>query len=228
MNNLNIPKHVAIIVDGNRRWAKKNGKSSAQGHNEGLKNLKIISEYVFKKGIKYLSLFVFSTENFKRSENEVKHLMNLFIKTFKKECNFFKEKNIKIVFSSKRDNLDKEVLEAIETTEKITKNCTGGICNICLNYGGQTEIVDAVNNIIKDKLENITIEDFENYLYQNLPPIDLMIRTSGEIRISNFMLWQLTYAELHFTNTYFPDLTKEEIDEILLNYSKRDRRYGKK
>lgn len=227
MENINIPEHVAIIVDGNRRWAKEQGKPTSMGHNEGLKNLKIISEYILSKGIKYLSLFVFSTENFKRDEKEVKYLMDLFIKAFKKEKNYFLKNNIKVIFSGRKINLPKEVIESIEEIEKTTKDCTKGICNFCLNYGGQSEIIDAVNNIIKDNKKEITIEDFEKYLYQNLPPIDLMIRTSGEIRISNFMLWQLAYAELHFTKTYFPALTKEEIDEILIEFSKRNRRFGK-
>lgn len=227
MENSNIPKHVAIIVDGNRRWAKEQGKPTSKGHNEGLKNLKIISEYILSKGIKYLSLFVFSTENFKRDEKEVKYLMDLFIKAFKKEKNYFLKNNIKVIFSGRKINLPKEVIESIEEIEKTTKDCTKGTCNFCLNYGGQSEIIDAVNNIIKDNKKEITTEDFEKYLYQNLPPIDLMIRTSGEIRISNFMLWQLAYAELHFTKTYFPALTKEEIDEILIEFSKRNRRFGK-
>lgn len=226
-NNNNLPTHIAIIVDGNGRWATNNGKTRSAGHDAGLKNLKKISEYILSKNIKYLSLFVFSTENFKRNEEEVNHLMNLFVKTFKKEKKFFVDKNIKVVFSGRKENLPNDVLKALKETEKITENCTGGICNFCLNYGGQSEIVDAINKIIKDKLENVTIENFNNYLYQNLPPIDLMIRTSGELRISNFMLWQLAYSELYFTKTYFPDLSFEEIDEILLEYSNRNRRFGK-
>jgi len=228
MENINMPTHVAIIVDGNRRWAKINGKTPSMGHNEGLKNLKKICDYILEKNVKYLSLFVFSTENFKREEKEVKHLMNLFVKAFKKEKNFFLEKNIKVLFSGQKNNLSPEVINAMEETSILTKDCTKGICNICLNYGGQTEIVDAVNKIIKENKKDITIEEFNNYLYQDLPPIDLMIRTSGELRISNFMLWQLAYAELYFTETYFPDLTTNEIDKILENYKKRDRRFGKK
>ena len=227
MKDINLPKHVAIIVDGNRRWAKEQGLPTTKGHNEGLKNLKIISKYILSKGIKYLSLFVFSTENFKRDEKEVKHLMDLFIKAFKKEKNYFYKNNIKVIFSGRKTNLPTEVLNAIEEIETATKDCTKGICNFCLNFGGQSEILDAVNKIIKDTKKEVTIQEFEKYLYQELPPIDLMIRTSGEIRISNFMLWQLAYAELHFTNTYFPALTKEEVDEILIEFSKRNRRFGK-
>ena len=227
MENINILNHLAIIVDGNGRWATSRGKSRSKGHDAGLKNLKKISEYILNKEINYLSLFVFSTENFKRDNEEVNYLMKLFTKTFKKEKNFFLDKNIRVIFSGRKENLPKDVVSAIKETEQITKNCTSGVCNFCLNYGGQSEIVDAVNKIIKDKKNNVTVEEFNKYLYQDLPPIDLMIRTSGELRISNFMLWQLAYAELYFTDTYFPDLTTDEIDEILINYSKRNRRFGK-
>lgn len=223
-----IPNHIAIIVDGNRRWAKEHNKTPMQGHDEGLKNLKSISDYILSKGVKYLSLFVFSTENFKRDEKEVKHLMKLFTNTFKKEKNYFLEKNIKVIFSGKKENLSKEVINSINETELCTKDCTKGICNICLNYGGQSEIVDAVNKILKDNKKEITIEDFNNYLYQNIPPIDLMIRTSGEYRISNFMLWQLAYSELYFINKNFPDFKEEDLDKALLEFSKRDRRFGKR
>ena len=228
MNNITIPTHVAIIVDGNRRWAKNNNKSSKEGHNEGLKNIKKISDYILTKGVKYLSLFVFSTENSKREESEVKHLMNLFVNTFKKEKNFFLEKNIKIIFSSKKDNLSKEIINAMEESEYLTKDCTKGICNICFNYGGQTEIIDAINKILKSNKKEITIEEFNKYLYQDIPPIDLMIRTSGEHRISNFMLWQLAYSELYFVEKNFPDFNEIDFDNALIEYSKRDRRFGKR
>ena len=156
-NDLIIPNHVAIIVDGNRRWAREKNKTPMEGHDEGLKNLKTLSDYILTKGVKILSLFVFSTENFKRNEQEVNHLMKLFINTFKKEKNYFLEKNIKVIFSGKRENLSKNVVNAIEETEELTKNCTKGICNICLNYGGQSEIVEATNKIIKSGIREITV-----------------------------------------------------------------------
>lgn len=226
MNELNIPNHVAIIVDGNGRWAEERGLNRSKGHDEGLKNLKKISDYILTKGVKYLSLFVFSTENFKREKKEVNHLMTLFKKTFKKESNYFLKKNIKVIFSGSKENLDKSIIKVINETTEITKNCTKGICNICLNYGGQQEIIDAVNKILKNNIKEINKEEFNKYLYQNIPPIDLMIRTSGEQRISNFMLYQLAYAELYFTNTYFPAFTENDFDEALKSYNKRNRRFG--
>lgn len=226
MKENKIPNHVALIIDGNGRWAEEHGLTRSQGHDEGLKNLKKIANYILSKGVKYLSVFAFSTENFKREKKEVRHLMTLFKNTFKKERNFFLKNNIKLVFSGIRNNLDKDVVKAIEESESITKNCTKGVCNICLNYGGQSEIVDAVNKIIKDGKESITVEEFNKYLYQDLPPVDLMIRTSGEQRISNFMLWQLSYAELYFPKVYFPAFTEKDFDIALEEFNKRNRRFG--
>ena len=224
--NILIPNHVAIILDGNGRWAKERGLKRTEGHREGYKTLKKISKYILHKGTKYLSVFAFSTENFNRPKEEVDYLMNLFIKGFKNVTWYFNKEYIRVVFSGRKEKLSKEVLEAMDIMEKDTLNNTGGILNICLNYGGRAEIVDAVNKIIKDKKESITEEEFKKYLYQDLPDIDLMIRTSGEIRISNFMLWQLSYAELYFPNCYFPDFLEEEYDKALTEYTKRDRRFG--
>lgn len=224
--NILIPNHVAIILDGNGRWAKERGLKRTEGHREGYKTLKKISKYILHKGTKYLSVFAFSTENFNRPKEEVDYLMNLFIKGFKNDTWYFNKENIRVVFSGRKEKLSKEVLEAMDIMEKDTLNNTGGILNICLNYGGRAEIIDAVNKIIKDKKESITEEEFKKYLYQDLPDIDLMIRTSGEIRISNFMLWQLSYAELYFPNCYFPDFLEEEYDKALTEYTKRDRRFG--
>ena len=222
----NIPKHVAIILDGNGRWAERQGKSRSEGHKAGLDRLKSLSEYIINKGIKVLSVFAFSTENFNRPKEEVDFLMNLFIKGFKKDTTFFNKENIKVVFSGRKEPLKKDVIEAMEYLSESTKNNTKGILNICLNYGGRSEIVDAVNHIIKDNLKEVDEEVINNYLYNKLPDIDLLIRTSGEVRISNFMLWQLSYAELYFPKCYFPDFNQEEFDKALLEYTKRDRRFG--
>ena len=228
MNNqtLKIPNHVAIILDGNGRWAKEKGLKRTEGHKEGYENLKKISKYILNKGTKYLSVFAFSTENFNRPQEEVDFLMNLFIKGFKKDFHYFNEENIRVVFSGKEEKLNKNVIDAMKEMEESTKNNTGGTLNICLNYGGRAEIIDAINKIINDKIENITEEDFKKYLYKNLPDIDLLIRTSGEIRISNFMLWQLSYAELYFPKCYFPDFNESEYDKALYEYTSRDRRFG--
>ena len=227
-DELKIPNHVAIIVDGNGRWAKEKGLSRSQGHLKGFENIKTICPYIFKKGTKVLSLYVFSTENFKRSKEEVDYLMNLFVTMFEKESKYFKKNNIKVVFSGKDEPLPKKVIESRDEITKLTKNNTGGILNICLNYGGRAEIVDATKKIIASGIsqEELTEEVFSHYLYQDLPDIDFLIRTSGELRLSNFLLWQSSYAEFYFPKTYFPDFKEEEYDKALIEYTKRDRRFG--
>ena len=231
--NLKIPEHVAIILDGNGRWAKERGLTRSQGHEAGFENLKKITEYIFSRGIKVLSVYAFSTENFKRSKIEVDFLMNIFESKFKEYSEYLKEKNIKIVFSGKRlAPLPDGVIRTINDVEEITKDNTGGIFNICVNYGGHSEIIEAtkkISSLVKDnqlEIDDIDEEMFSHYLFQDLPPIDLMIRTSGELRISNFMLWQISYAELYFPSTYFPDFNEEEFDKAILEYTRRDRRFG--
>lgn len=226
MNKLN---HLAIIVDGNGRWAKNMGKIRSYGHLKGYENLKKIINYVNDNlDIKYISLFIFSTENFKRSKDEVDYLMNLFKKGFKEEKDIYIKKNMKVVFSGKKEGLSNDIISIIEEVESSTKDNTGLVVNFCLNYGGRSEIVDACKKIIDDKIDknDITEDLFKDYLYNKLPDIDLMIRTSGEQRISNFMLWSLSYSELYFTKTYFPAFTTTELLEIIDDFNNRDRRYG--
>lgn len=226
MNKLN---HLAIIVDGNGRWAKSIGKIRSYGHLKGYENLKKIINYVNDNlDIKYISLFIFSTENFKRGKDEVDYLMNLFKKGFKEEKDVYIKKNMKVVFSYKKEGLSKDIISIIEEVESSTKDNTGLVVNFCLNYGGRSEIVDACKKIIDDKIDknDITEDLFKDYLYNKLPDIDLMIRTSGEQRISNFMLWSLSYSELYFTKTYFPAFTTNELLEIIDDFNNRDRRYG--
>jgi len=228
MEELKIPNHVAIIVDGNGRWAKMRNLPRMKGHDEGFKTLKKICKYALSRGVKVMSLYVFSTENFKRDKEEVSHLMDLFILMFQKEKNFFIKNNIKVIFSGADEPLPKKVINARDKLTELTKDNTNGIVNICLNYGGRREIVDATKKIIDAgiKKEDITEELFEKFLYQELPPVDLMIRTSGELRLSNFLLWQNAYAEFYFPKTLFPDFTEEDFDEAILAYNKRDRRFG--
>lgn len=232
MKEYQVPYHVAIIMDGNGRWAKEKGKIRSYGHEQGAKTLKELALYAFSKGVKVLSVFAFSTENFKRSNEEVNFLMNLFIKLFNEEFNVFNEKNIKVVFSKRETGLPTNVEKAIKKIEEETKNNTSGIFNICINYGGRSEIVDTCKKITNKVINNkININDinetlFSDNLYNKLPDIDLLIRTSGEYRISNFMLWQLSYSEMYFTNTYFPDFKPSELDKAFISYNKRDRRYG--
>lgn len=227
-----VPNHVGIIVDGNGRWATQKGKKRSEGHLAGSKNLDNLCQYIFDKDVKILSLYVFSTENFKRSDEEVNYLMDLFIKKFKNDFKIFNKKDIKIVFSGRREPLRQEILDIIDDITYKTKDNKSGILNFCLNYGSHAEIIDAVKKINKDIINNKLVIDelnddiFKNYLYNNLPDVDLLIRTGGEVRLSNFMLWQCAYAELYFTDILFPDFNEAELEKALDSYSKRDRRYG--
>ena len=225
-----VPNHVAIILDGNGRWAKQRGLNRSLGHKAGFENLRKLSNYIFSKGVKILSVFAFSTENFKRDKKEVDYLMNLFVKKFRKLVN--QKDGVKIVFSGRRENLREDVLKTIDDVTNETANNTNYILNICLNYGGRADIVDASKKIVRD-VQNKTIDVdsidetlFNQYLYNGIPDIDLLIRTSGEIRISNFMLYQLAYAEMYFPKVYFPDFNEKEFDLALEAYNNRDRRFG--
>lgn len=231
-DNINIPYHMGIILDGNGRWATMRNKSRNEGHIAGYENLKKIASYILKKGVKILSVYAFSTENFKRSTEEVSFLMAFFIKLFKTEKKHFLKENIKVVFSGKKEGLSNNLWNAMKQLEEDTKNNTKGVLNICLNYGGKDEIINATKNIVNDVINNIinikdiNEETYNNYLYNNLPPIDFLIRTSGEKRTSNFMIWQSSYAELYFPTVLFPDFDEKEVDKALIEYAKRDRRFG--
>ena len=225
MNNIIVPNHIGIIMDGNRRWAKEKKKKTIEGHLAGANRIISLAKYIFDKGVKYLSIYAFSTENFNRSAEEVSYLMGLIIKFFNERVNELHDYNIKIVVSGLRDNLSKEVLKCIDNVADLTKDNTGGVLNVCLNYGGRREIVDAVNKI-KEANVNITEETFGKYLYNDLPDLDYVIRTSGEERISNFMLWQISYAEFYFPKVYFPDFDEKEFDKALEIYNNRNRRFG--
>lgn len=231
-SNLRVPNHVAIILDGNGRWAKERGLTRSMGHDAGFTNLKNISKYILSKGIKVLSVYAFSTENFKRSKDEVDYLMNIFTSKFKSCIKDFNKENIKVIFSGRDKPLPNKVLKAMKELGEATKDNTKGILNICINYGGRSELVDTCKKISK-MVENkeISIDDIDEELvsrnlYNDLPDVDLMIRTSGELRLSNFMLWQNSYAEFYFPKTYFPDFDEEEFDKAIIEYTKRDRRFG--
>ncbi len=230
--NINIPEHVAIIMDGNGRWAQNRGLKRSAGHLEGSKTLEKTGLYIFNKGVKVLSVFAFSTENFKRSNEEVDYLMNLFIEMFTKKCKLFKKKNIKIIFSGRKHPLRDDVLKSMKQIEEDTKDNTNGILNICLNYGGQEELIDASKRIAKDynegnlDLDTLDKVSFAKYLYNDLPPIDLLIRTSGEYRVSNFMLYQMAYSEIVFPKVLFPDFKEKEFDMALDEFNNRNRRFG--
>ena len=225
MNNIIVPNHIGIIMDGNRRWAKEKNKKTIEGHLAGANRIISLAKYIFDKGVKYLSIYAFSTENFNRSAEEVSYLMGLIIKFFNERVNELHDYNIKIVVSGLRDNLSKDVLKCIDNVVKLTKNNTDGVLNVCLNYGGRREIVDAANKI-KEANITVTEETFGKYLYNDLPDLDFVIRTSGEERISNFMLWQISYAEFYFPKVYFPDFDEKEFDKALEIYNNRNRRFG--
>ena len=223
-----IPNHVAIIMDGNGRWATRQGKKRTEGHYAGYKTFKKTALYILDKGVKYLSVFAFSTENFKRSVEEVNYLMNLFVTAFKKDKNFFIENDVRVVFSGRREPLSDEVWKVMKEVEDATKDCKRGVFNVCINYGGQAEIVDTAKKLaLMVKNGEIDIDDINEDMYyscqyNDLPEVDLMIRTSGEVRISNFMLYSISYAELYFTDTCFPDFDEEEFDKALFDYQNRN------
>ena len=225
MNNIIVPNHIGIIMDGNRRWAKEKNKKTIEGHLAGANRIISLAKYIFDKGVKYLSIYAFSTENFNRSAEEVSYLMGLIIKFFNERVNELHDYNIKIVVSGLRDSLSKDVLKCIDNVVELTKNNTDGVLNVCLNYGGRREIVDAVNKI-KEANITVTEDNFGKYLYNELPDLDFVIRTSGEERISNFMLWQISYAEFYFPKVYFPDFDEKEFDKALEIYNNRNRRFG--
>lgn len=220
-----IPNHVGIIMDGNRRWAKEKGKKTIEGHLAGANRIIDLASYVFSKGVKYLSIYAFSTENFNRSKEEVSYLMGLIVKFFTERAEELDEKNMKIIFSGRKEPLSNRIYKVIQNVQKMTKDNTGGILNICLNYGGRAEIVDAAKKIVAEGKE-LNEENFSKSLYQDLPDLDFVIRTSGEMRLSNFMLWQSSYAEFYFPSTYFPDFDNAEFDKALEEYNNRHRRFG--
>ena len=230
---LNIPKHVAIILDGNGRWAKKRAMPRTYGHQKGVENIRKIAIAASDFGIDVLSVYAFSTENWKRPKAEVDFLMKLpgeFEKKFKDD---FKKYDIKVIFSGRKTHLSEENLEIVERITNNTKDRTGLILNICFDYGSKTELVEAVKVIAKDiksgKIEpkDITFKDIDKNLYtKDLPDLDLLIRPSGEIRLSNFMLWQAAYAELYFCKTYWPAFSKKNLKKAIIEYTNRNRRFG--
>lgn len=226
------PNHVAIIMDGNGRWAKKQGLNRSKGHLKGSEILEEIAIHAKKRGIKILSVFAFSTDNFKRPKEEVDYLMNLFIKMFNSKFHRLNEEGVKVIFSGRRNNLPENVLKAMDEIVELTKNNNEVTLNICLNYGGQEEIVDAALKIHEDlnngkiTKEELDRNSFYKYLYNDLEPIDFLIRTSGEERISNFMLYQISYCEICFTKVLFPDFNTEEFDKCLDIFFERNRTYG--
>ena len=228
-----IPQHVAVIMDGNGRWAKEQGKPRTYGHYAGAERLKEIVRIADNIGVKALSAYAFSTENWKRPSAEVNFIMKLLDRYLTNEIETFQKNNVCVRFMGSRDGLPKNVQEKMDNAVQKTKDNTGIILNLAINYGGQAEILEAVKKVaseVKDGLlsiDEINIKSFENYLYtKDLPPLDLLIRTGGDFRVSNFMLWQIAYAEIWNTEIYWPDFSSEFFLQAVKDFQKRDRRFG--
>lgn len=229
MENFNIPEHVAIILDGNGRWAKKRLMPRTFGHKNGADNVVDICLYAKERGVKYVSLYAFSTENWKRPDEEVGYLMKLIIKFLNDKLRILMNENCKVQFLGNLDILPEATKQiCLDTIEK-TRNNDGITLNIALNYGGRAELVHAYQKMIEDDVrkEDINEELISSYLYtKGQPDPDLLIRPGGELRLSNFLIYQLAYAELYFTDTLWPDFTRESFDEALEEFARRNRRYG--
>ena len=226
---INIPKHVAIIMDGNGRWAKDKGKIRIEGHKKGAENIEKVIEYSIKLGVKYLTVYAFSTENWKRPENEIKALMRLFEKYLDDKKDSLKKQGVRLLVTGSRENISSKLLLKIKKTEEYLEDCSNLVFNIAFNYGGRKEIVDGINKLIKENKENkeITEDEFKNYMYRpNIPDPELVIRTSGEFRVSNFLLWEIAYSEFYVSNVYWPDFDENEYNRAIDSYNKRDRRFG--
>jgi len=228
-----LPRHIAVIMDGNGRWARQRGLPRIAGHQAGIKAVRDTVEACAELGIKVLTLYAFSVENWKRPVSEVSALMQLLIEYLQKELEELKEHNIRLFTIGRTEGLPSPARELLKFTVDETKENTGLILNLALNYGGQVEILDATRRILQDiqnhklSLEDLEVPVFHKYLYTaGLPDLDLMIRTSGEMRVSNFLLWQLAYAEIYVTPVLWPDFRRQHLYEALLDFQKRERRFG--
>ena len=231
---MNVPQHIAIILDGNGRWAKSKGMPRNYGHAQGSKNVEKICEVAYKMGVKYLTVYAFSTENWNRPQSEVDALMTL-LRNYMKTCLKTAEKNrMKVRVIGDKTRLDDDIRTRIEELEEASKNNDGLNFQIAINYGSRDEMVRAMRKMMKDceagkiTSDEVTEEVFESYLdTHGIPDPELLIRTSGELRLSNYLLWQLAYTEFYFTDVPWPDFTKEELEKAIMQYNNRGRRYGK-
>ena len=233
MEHMVIPEHVALILDGNGRWAKKRGLPRTMGHKEGCVTVEKTVELAARMGIKYLTVYGFSTENWKRSVEEVGALMQLFRFYMVRLLKIAKANNVRVKMIGERNRFDKDIVEGINRLERETKDNTGLTFIIAVNYGGRDEIVRAVRKMAADletgalQKEEITEQSLASYLdTAGIPDPDLLIRTSGELRLSNYLLWQLAYTEIYVTDCLWPDFGKEELEKAIAAYNKRDRRFG--
>lgn len=228
-----LPRHVAVIMDGNGRWAKLRGKPRIFGHRAGAESVRAIIDTSTRLGIEAVTLYAFSTENWKRPRNEIRGLMSMLKRYIRSDLKEVHQHNIRFQAIGRIDGLTEDVQNEIARAMDVTAANSGMVMSVALNYGGRAEIVDACRLAVQEKLAagtapaEITEDDISRYLYtRGLPEVDLMIRTSGEFRISNFLLWQLAYSEIYVTPTLFPDFRRAEVFEAILDYQRRDRRFG--
>ena len=226
MNNTNLPKHIAIIMDGNGRWAKERGLKRTAGHEKGAQIVREITTHCSNIGIKYLTLYAFSTENWNRPKLEVQFLMKLLDNWLKNELEVYLKNNVKFKAIGDISKFSSKLQKTIKDTEQKTSHCSGLTQILALNYGSRDEITRAVKKLVDKGLE-ISQENINNHLdTANIPDVDLLIRTSGEVRVSNYLLWQIAYAEMFFTQTYWPEFNSNELDDIIDDFNKRERRFG--
>ena len=224
-----VPRHIGYVIDGNRRWAKQHGIPVYEGHLAGYNAITEIVLATIAQGVEYVSAYIFSTENWKRSEAEVGKLMGLVLKLLSSDLHILEEKNIRLRVLGSTDHVDDKILKAIKSAEERTAANTGGTLAVCFNYGGHQEIADACKKIVQEGIgpDDITPEIVAEHLYvPEIPPLDVVVRTSGEKRLSNFMLWRSAYSEFIFLDKLWPDMTKDDVTAILEEYSRRNRRFG--
>jgi len=233
LNKEKLPRHIAIIMDGNGRWAKKRNLERIVGHQKGIESAREIVKFCHEIGIKVLTLYAFSIENWKRPKKEVQALMNLLKRYIQQESKELLKNNIQLRAIGNIEDMPSSVIQVLNQAIEKTKQCTGMIVNLALSYGGRDEIIRAIQNIVKDikegnlKEEEITEAVFSRYLFtKDLPDPDLLIRTSGEMRLSNFLLWQMAYTEIYVTEILWPDFKREDMIRALINYQSRERRFG--
>jgi undecaprenyl diphosphate synthase len=227
--SITIPKHIGYVIDGNRRWAKQHGIPTYEGHLAGYNAIHEVAKATFDIGVEFVSIYIFSTENWKRSEAEVNKLMGLVLKLLTADLHIFEENNVRLKILGSRQGVGEKILRAIDDAEAKTAHNTRGTLAVCFNYGGQLEIADACKKIVQSgaAVADITPELISKNLYSpEIPPVDFIVRTSGEQRLSNFMLWRVAYSEFIFLEKLWPDMTKEDVTAILEEYTRRNRRIG--
>ena len=223
----NIPKHVAVIMDGNGRWAKQRGLLRVEGHKKGADTLEKILRHSVTREVRNLTVYAFSTENWKRPKAEVSALMRLFSKYLDSKKEELKKQGVRLVVSGSKEGISDKLLKKINETEKYLSDCNVLTFNIAFNYGGRKEIIDGINKLLKEEKSEVTEDTFKNYLYQpDIPDPELVIRTSGEFRVSNFLLWEVAYSEFYITDTFWPVFDDDEYDKALEWFNNRERRFG--